>query len=66
LPDALVGAPAGAAYAASLALASYRGAALVAAWREIMGAPALAEVARDRDSAAVRLLSTLRALLGEA
>lgn len=66
LPDALVGAPAGAAYAASQALTSYRGAALVAAWREIMGAPALAEVARDRDSAAVRLLSTMRALLGEA
>ena len=66
LPDSLVGAPARAAYAASQALASYRSAALVAAWREVMGAPALAEVTRDRDSAAVRLLSTMRALLGEA
>jgi hypothetical protein len=66
LPDALVGAPAGAAYAASQALASYRGVALVSAWREVMGAPGIVEVALDRDSAAVRLLSTLRALLGEA
>ncbi len=66
LPDSLVGAPARAAYAASQALAGYRGAALVAAWREVMGAPALAEVTRDRDAAAVRLLSTMRALLGEA
>lgn len=66
LPDSLIGAPARAAYAASQALAGYRGAALVAAWREVMGAPALAEVTRDRDAAAVRLLSTMRALLGEA
>ncbi|HEY5094948.1 MAG TPA: hypothetical protein VII69_07540 [Candidatus Eremiobacteraceae bacterium] len=66
LPEALIGAPPGASYAASQALASYRGASLVAAWREIIGATGLAEVARDRDSAAVRLLSTLRALLGEA
>lgn len=66
LPEALIGAPAGASYAASQALASYRSASLVAAWREIMGATGLAEVARDRDSGAVRLLSTLRALLGEA
>lgn len=66
LPDSLLGAPARAAYAASQALAGYRSAALVAAWREVMGAPALAEVTRDRDSAAVRLLSTMRALLGEA
>jgi len=66
LPEALIGAPAGASYAASQALASYRSASLVSAWREILGATSLAEVARDRDSAAVRLLSTLRALLGEA
>jgi len=66
LPDALIGAPARAAFAASQALAAYRGAALIAAWREVMGAPGLAEITRDRDSAAVRLLSTLRALLGEA
>ncbi|HEY7980034.1 MAG TPA: hypothetical protein VID19_01005 [Candidatus Eremiobacteraceae bacterium] len=66
LPDSLLGAPARAAYAASQALAGYRSAALVAAWREIMGAAGLAEVTRDRDSAAVRLLSTMRALLGEA
>jgi hypothetical protein len=31
-----------------------------------MRAPGLAEVTRDRDAAAVRLLSTMRALLGEA
>jgi hypothetical protein len=66
LPDLLIGAPARAAYAASQALAGYRGAALVAAWRDIMGAAGLAEVTRDRDAAAVRLLSTMRALLGEA
>jgi hypothetical protein len=66
LPDSLIGAPARAAYAASQALAGYRSAALVAAWREVMGAQGLAEVTRDRDSAAVRLLSTMRALLGEA
>jgi hypothetical protein len=66
LPDSLIGAPARAAFAASQALAAYRGAALIAAWREVMGAPGLSEVIRDRDSAAVRLLSTLRALLGEA
>jgi hypothetical protein len=66
LPDSLVGAPARAAYAASQALVGYRSAALVAAWREVMGAPALAEVTRERDAAAVRLLSTMRALLGEA
>jgi hypothetical protein len=66
LPDSLIGAPARASFAASQALAAYRGAALIAAWREMMGAPGLAEVIRDRDSAAVRLLSTLRALLGEA
>ena len=66
LPEALIGAPARAEYAAAQALTAYRGAALVSAWREIMGAPDLPEVARDRDSAAVRLLSTLRALLGEA
>jgi hypothetical protein len=66
LPESLIGAPARAAFAASQALAAYRGAALVAAWREVMGAPGLSEVIRDRDSAAVRLLSTLRALLGEA
>jgi hypothetical protein len=66
LPDGLLGAPAGAAMAAAQALTSYRASALVAAWREVMGAPGLPEVMRDRDSAAVRLLSTLRALLGEA
>jgi len=66
LPDSLIGAPARAAYAASQALAGYRSAALVAAWREVMDAPGLAEVIRDRDVAAVRLLSTMRALLGEA
>jgi hypothetical protein len=66
LPDSLIGAPARAAFAASQALAGYRSAALVAAWREVMDAPGLAEVNRDRDSAAVRLLSTMRALLGEA
>jgi hypothetical protein len=66
LPDSLTGAPARAAYAASQALAGYRSAALVAAWRDVMGAPGLGEVIRDRDAAAVRLLSTMRALLGEA
>ncbi|HKW44322.1 MAG TPA: hypothetical protein VJN22_01615 [Candidatus Eremiobacteraceae bacterium] len=66
LPEALIGAPARAEYAAAQALTAYRGAALVSAWREIMGAPDLPEVTRERDSAAVRLLSTLRALLGEA
>ena len=66
LPDSLIGAPARAAFAATQALAAYRCAALIAAWRDVMGAPGLSEVNRDRDSAAVRLLSTLRALLGEA
>jgi hypothetical protein len=66
LPESLIGAPARAAYAASQALTAYRSVALVAAWREFMSAPGLAEVNRDRDSAAVRLLSTMRALLGEA
>ncbi len=65
LPSAIVGADRAAAAAAAPALAAYRATALVHAWHAAFGT-APQELDRERDAAAVRLLSTLRALLGEA
>jgi hypothetical protein len=66
LPNAIVGADRAAAAAAAPALAAYRATALVHAWHAAFGTAAPQELDRERDAAAVRLLSTLRALLGEA
>jgi hypothetical protein len=66
LPNSIVGAERAAAGAAAPALAAYRAAALVQAWHAALSASPSPELDRERDAAAVRLLSTLRALLGEA
>ncbi len=65
LPDSLSDAPSAATAAAAHSLLGYRSVALVAAWREVMGLPSTAESARELDAAAARLLSTMRAFLGE-
>jgi hypothetical protein len=65
LPDSLSDAPSAATAAAAHSLADYRSVALVAAWRAVMGLAASAESARELEASAARLLSTMRAFLGE-
>ncbi|MBV8365803.1 MAG: hypothetical protein JO194_04820 [Candidatus Eremiobacteraeota bacterium] len=65
LPTGIAGAEPASAGLAAPALAAYRHAALIHAWNAVLGAPAAVDLERDRDAAAVNLLSTLRGLLGE-
>ena len=65
LPSSIVGTDAATADAAAPALHAYRRAALVYAWQETLRGNASTDAGRDRDAAAIELLSTLRAVLGE-
>ncbi len=65
LPTDIAGAESATTALAAAALSSYRTAALVHAWNTAFGAPPAQDLERDRDAAAVNLLSTLRGLLGE-
>jgi hypothetical protein len=65
LPTGIEGAEPVSAMLAATALSAYRTAALIHAWNAAFGAPPAADLERDRDAAAVNLLSTLRGLLGE-
>jgi len=65
LPNALSDAPSAATAAAAHSLADYRSVALVAAWRGLTGLAVSAESARELEASAARLLSTMRAFLGE-
>lgn len=65
LPTGIAGADLASAGLASSALHAYRTAALLHAWNAVLGAPPAGDIERDRDAAAVNLLSTLRGLLGE-
>lgn len=65
LPDSLADATSAAAAAMSHSLEAYRSVALVWAWRDVMGLLPTADGARSLDAAAARLLSTMRAFLGE-
>lgn len=65
LPERLTGAEATTMQAVSHVLAAYRHAALEDAWHRYLGGPQNAQLHRERDEAAVAVLSTLRALLGE-
>ncbi|MBV8081379.1 MAG: hypothetical protein JOY86_00185 [Candidatus Eremiobacteraeota bacterium] len=65
LPISIAGAEPASAGLAAAALSAYRTAALIHAWNAVFGAPPAGDLERDRDAAAVNLLSTLRGLLGE-
>jgi hypothetical protein len=65
LPTGIEGAEPVSAVLAASALSAYRTAALIHAWNAAFGAPPAPDLERDRDAAAVNLLSTLRGLLGE-
>ena len=65
LPTGIAGAELASAGVASAALTAYRTASLLHAWNAVLGAPPAPDIERDRDAAAVNLLSTLRGLLGE-
>lgn len=65
LPTGIAGAEPVSAALAATALSAYRTAALIHAWNAAFGAPPAPDLERDRDAAAVNLLSTLRGLLGE-
>jgi len=65
LPTGIAGAEPASTGLAAAALSAYRTAALIHAWNAALGAPAAADLERERDAAAVNLLSTLRGLLGE-
>jgi hypothetical protein len=65
LPTGVEGAEPVSAVLAATALSAYRTAALIHAWNAAFGAPPAPDLERDRDAAAVNLLSTLRVLLGE-
>lgn len=65
LPTGIAGAEPVSAGLAATALSAYRTAALIHAWNAAFGAPPAPDLERDRDAAAVNLLSTLRGLLGE-
>jgi hypothetical protein len=65
LPDRLSGAETTTMQAVSHVLGAYRHAALEDAWHRYLGGPQSAQLHRERDEAAVAVLSTLRALLGE-
>jgi hypothetical protein len=64
LPDRVIGASASTKRALDAVLSAYRRAALAYGWQLHLGGP-LEYFARERDEAAVALLSTLRAVLGE-
>jgi len=66
LPTGIAGAELASAGLAAAALTAYRTASLLHAWNAVLGAPSASDIERDRDAAAVNLLSTLRGLLGEA
>lgn len=65
LPTSIAGAEPVTTGLAATALSAYRTAALIHAWNAALGAPPAQDLERDRDAAAVNLLSTLRGLLGE-
>jgi hypothetical protein len=65
LPTGIAGAEPASTGLATVALSAYRTAALIHAWNAALGAPVAADLERERDAAAVNLLSTLRGLLGE-
>lgn len=65
LPERIVGATLPTQQALSGVLAAYRRSSLEHAWQVRLGIPNQEELARERDEAAVALLSTLRAILGE-
>jgi hypothetical protein len=65
LPDRLTGAEQAARHAAAAVLAAYRHASLAYAWHRHLSRLESAQLHRERDEAAVAVLSTLRALLGE-
>jgi hypothetical protein len=65
LPTGIGGAEPLSAGLAGTALTAYRTAALIHAWNAVFGAQPAQDLERDRDAAAVNLLSTLRGLLGE-
>jgi len=65
LPSTIVRADAATVNAAAGVVSAYRHAALVHAWQAALCGSAPADTARERDAAAVRLISMLRALLGE-
>lgn len=65
LPTSIVGTDADTVSLAGTMLAGYRHAALVFAWQTALCGNAAPDIARERDAAAVQLLSMLRALLGE-
>jgi hypothetical protein len=65
LPTGIAGAEPVSAGLAATALLAYRTAALIHAWNAVFGAAPAPDLERDRDAAAVNLLSTLRGLLGE-
>ncbi len=65
LPDRLAGVEPTTRQAVSTVLAAYRRAALSYAWHALVSRTDSAQLNRERDEAAVAVLSTLRALLGE-
>jgi hypothetical protein len=65
MPSSIVGSDAATAEAAGPALVAYRRTALVFAWQTALDGVPSADVVRDRDAAAIELISTLRAVLGE-
>jgi len=65
LPTSIVGANSAVADAAAPALVAYRRASLVSAWEVALRGAASSDAGRERDAAAIELLSTLRAVLGE-
>lgn len=65
LPDSIAGTDSITGDAAKGAFVAYRRAALVHAWQGALLGASSNEVARERDAAAIELISTLRAVLGE-
>jgi hypothetical protein len=65
LPSSIVGTDAATADAAASALGAYRRSALVYGWQVALHGDASVDATRDRDAAAIELISTLRAVLGE-
>lgn len=66
MPEKVLGTTRWVALAAASPLAAYRTAALVHAWHAVLGIEPLTDIQLERDGAAINLLSTLRAFLGEA
>jgi hypothetical protein len=65
LPDRLTGTEAATRQAVSPVLGAYRRSSLEYAWQKLLSRTQSAQLHRERDEAAVAVLSTLRALLGE-